>query len=81
MECGAPAMRVLRRLEAGHFYTDLSPNEIVATDWQDSDNAFTFSAEVGHLMQKPGVYTIVVWRDRGDGDLEEKLVELSVFVE
>ena len=81
VECGAPVVRVLPRLEAGNFYTDLNANDVVAADWQDSDNAFTFSANVGHLMQKPGVYTIVVWRDRGDGKLEEKLVELSIFVE
>lgn len=80
-ECGAPVVRVLPRLEPGHSYTGLEPNEVVATDWQDSDNAFTFSADVAHLMQRPGVYTVVVWRDRGDGGIEEKLVELSIFVE
>ena len=80
-DCGAPVVRVLPRLEAGYSYRDLNANEVVATDWQDSDNAFTFSADVAQLMQKPGVYTIVVWRDRGGRDPEEKLVELSIFVE
>ncbi len=80
-ECGAPVVRVLPRLEPGHSYADLDPNEVVAADWQDSDNAFTFSADLVHFMQRPGVYTVVVWRDGDDGGPEEKLVELSVFVE
>ncbi len=32
-------------------------------------------------MHRPGVYTVVVWRDSSSGWLSEALVELSLFVE
>ncbi|MDE2802513.1 MAG: hypothetical protein OXK21_06510 [Chloroflexota bacterium] len=80
-ECGAPVVRVLPTLEPGSFYVNLAPNEVVALDWQETADLFTFSANVGVLMQSPGVYTLVVWRDTGTDPLTEKLVELSVFVE
>ena len=32
-------------------------------------------------MQRPGVYTVVIWRDSSRGSLSEALVELSLFVE
>ena len=81
IECGRPVVRVLPPLEPGQSYTDLVANEVVALEWRDSADAFTFSADVGVLMQKPGIYTIVVWRARSNEPLEEKLVELSILVE
>ena len=32
-------------------------------------------------MQKPGVYTVVIWRDSSSGWFSEALVQLSLFVE
>lgn len=80
-ECGAPVVRVLPTLEPGNFYANRARNEVVALEWQETADLFTFSANVGVLMQTPGVYTLVVWRDTGTDPLTEKLVELSVVVE
>ena len=52
----------------------------MALSWLETNDKFMFKADVGGLMQTPGVYTVVVWRDTGGVWLEEVLVELSVFV-
>ena len=80
-ECGEPVVRILPTLEPGNSYTGLTVNDVVATQWDETEKSFTFSADVGVLMQKPGVYIVVVWRNTTGAPLSEKLVELSVFVE
>ena len=78
--CGDSVARILEPPGAGYYYSDLDHNEVVALSWLETDDNFTFKANVGGLMQRPGVYTVVVWRDTGGGWLEGLLVELSVFV-
>ena len=73
-------VRILEPLGTGYYYSDLDPNEVVALSWLETNDKFMFKADVGSLMQTPGVYTVVVWRDTGGVWLEEVLVELSVFV-
>ena len=78
--CGEAVVRILEPLGTGYYYSDLDPNEVVALSWLETNDKFMFKADVGSLMQTPGVYTVVVWRDTGGVWLEEVLVELSVFV-
>ena len=78
--CVDEVASILEPPGAGYYYTDLDPNEVVALSWVDTDDNFTFKADMGGLMQRPGVYTVLVWRDTGGVWLEEVLVELSVFV-
>ena len=79
--CGDPVARVLSPPGPGRYYSSLDSNEVIADSWNETADAFSFSANVGRLMQRPGVYTVVVWRDSSSGSLSEGLVELSLFVE
>ena len=78
--CGDPVIRILEPPEPGWHYSSLDGNEVVADSWSETDERFSFSADVSGLIQKPGVYTVTVWRDTGGGFLSEQLIELSVFV-
>ena len=79
--CGDPVGRILIPPGPGRYYSNLDSNEVVADSWNETADAFSFSANVGRLMQRPGVYTVVIWRDSSRGSLSEALVELSLFVE
>ena len=79
--CGDPVARILIPPGPGRYYSNLDSNEVVADSWNETADAFSFSANVGRLMQRPGVYTVAIWRDSSRGSLSEGLVELSLFVE
>ena len=65
----------------GRYYSNLNANEVVASRWVDSPSHFTMAARMGSLLKKPGVYTVIVWRDDGEEWFSEKLIALSLFVE
>ena len=75
------AAGVLKPPGAGYYYSGLDTNEVIADSWQETTVAFSFSANVGRIMQRPGVYTVIIWRDNSGGYLSEALVQLSLFVE
>ena len=79
--CGDAVARILDPPGEGRYYSDLDANEVVASSWAETSSRFSFSANIGALMQRPGVYTVAVWRDSGGGWLSEQLVSLSLFVE
>ena len=76
--CGDPVARILKPPAPGRYYANLDANEVVADGWNETNASFSFTASLGTLVTKPGVYTIVVWRDDGSGWFTEQLVELSV---
>ncbi len=51
----------------GYHYTDLSPNDVVATTWDiESDGLFSIKADVSLILNTGnGVYTVVLWVDIG----------------
>ena len=75
------AARVLEPPGAGYYYSNLDCNEVVADGWNETTDAFSFSANAGHLMQRPCVDRVIIWRESSGGYLSEALVELSLFVE
>ena len=79
--CPDSVIRILDPPGPGRYYASLDSNEVVADSWVESDSSFSFSADVGRLMEEPGVYTVILWRDDGGSYYSESLVELSVFVE
>ena len=79
--CPDSVIRILDPPGPGYFYSNLDSNEVVADTWRESTTSFSFSADVGRLMEDPGVYTVILWRDGGGSYYSEPLVELSVFVE
>ena len=58
----------------GFFYSSLDPNQVVANSWNETDTRFSFSADMGHLMRRPGVYTVLIF----ERDTEEVLVEQAI---
>jgi len=76
-QCGEPVAAVLKPLGGGSYYVGLERTDVVANEWSESSGKFSFSASMGGLLNAPGVYTVVVWRDSADGWLSENLVELS----
>ena len=78
-ECGDPIVRVLEPPGTGRFYPDLDSNEVVATSWIETTTSFQFTARLGALAEKPGVYTVRVWQDSGGGRLTEPLMELTAL--
>lgn len=65
----------------GSYYPNLDTNQVVASRWIDSPTRFMLTARMGSLLKKPGVYTVIVWRDDGKEWWSERLIELSLFVE
>jgi len=65
----------------GLYYSNLNANEVVASRWIDSPSNFILRAKTGSLLKKPGVYTIIIWRDNGEEWWSEQLIALSLFVE
>ncbi len=76
--CGDPVARVLAPPGAGRYYDQLDANEIVADVWDEDEKSLTVIADMGNRTAKPGVYTVVVWRDNGGTQIDEQLLGLTV---
>ena len=76
--CGEPVVRILDPPGLGRFYSNLDHNEVVADTWVETDDSYSFTASVGHLIARTGVYTVTVFRDSGTNRFDEVLVQLSV---
>ena len=74
--CGDPVAGVLKPLPPGWHYTDIEATDVVADRWTETADSFSFSADLGDLVAKPGVYTVVVWRDSDTGQFSEILLGL-----
>ena len=79
-KCGDSVIDILKPPDPGWYYTDLSHADIVADSWMETTSSFSFSADIRRLVQRSGVYTVIVWRDTGGSLSSEQLLELSVFV-
>ena len=75
--CGDPVARILEPPDPGYSYANLGANEVIASAWSETGDSFRFTAGLGALATRPGVYTAIVWRDSGGGLLTEPLAELS----
>ena len=78
-QCGDPAIRVIKPAAPGRYYSSLPSNTVIADEWVETDRSFQFNASVGSLVNKPGVYTVTVWRDSDTDRLTEVLLELSII--
>ena len=76
--CGDPVIRILDPPPPGSFYSNLDANEVVADTWMETDDSFSFTASVGHLITRSGVYTVTLWRDSGTNRFDEAVLQLSV---
>ncbi len=78
-QCGDPAIRVIKPAAPGRYYSSLPSNTVIADEWVETDMSFRLTASVGGLVNKPGVYTVTVWRDSDTDRLTEVLLELSII--
>jgi hypothetical protein len=58
--CAEPVARILKPLDGGRFYPDVTADEIIAAEWTESRDGFSFRAALGSLAEAPGVYTVHV---------------------
>ena len=77
--CGDSIADVVEPLPPDWYYSDLPAQAVIADEWVETETSFSFRASVSHLLNRAGVYTVVVWRDSGGDRLEDVLVELSVI--
>ena len=75
--CGDSMARIIKPAPPGSYYSNLPGNTVIADDWMETENSFSFSASMGDLVDRPGVYTVIVWRDSGSNRHSETLVTLS----
>ena len=76
-KCGDPVARVIKPAPPGSYYSNLPGNTVIADEWVETENSFSFRASLRNMMNKSGVYTVMVWRDSDSDRLSEVLLELS----
>ena len=74
--CPAPVARVL---PPGSQSADHPLDVVIAREWNETDNTFNFSVDLGLLAQFPSVYTVVFFRDTGEETPTQKLVALPAM--
>jgi len=68
-KCSEPVAHILEPPPPNHFYRNLGPHEVIATQWEETDTNFRFTARLGALVMEPGVYTVSLRRDLGSQEL------------
>lgn len=72
-----PAAVVLKPPPPGSRYVDLAPGRIVANVWSEQvGGSVEIEADLGSLVDKPGVYIVVIWSESEDPRV---LSEYSIF--
>ena len=72
-----PVATVLKPPPLGSYYVGLDPVKVVAQEWNDlDDGSVVIEADLNSLVDRSGVYTIVVWSASDDSRL---LSEFSIF--
>ena len=79
--CGDPVVRILPPPGPGRYYSQLDDNEVVADVWAEDEDSFRLNAYIGDLVTRPGVYTVVIWKDSGTTRFSERLLALSILPE
>ena len=72
-KCGNPVALIIEPAGPNASYSNLSPSHVVANRWNETSSGFSFTAPLGNRATKPGIYTVVVFRDNDD-----VLIKLSV---
>ena len=72
-------MRVLPPPGPGRYYAQLDANEVVADMWEEDEDSFRVTANLGRWVSQPGVYTVLVWKDSDTDMISEMLLALSLF--
>ena len=65
-KCGNPVALIIEPAGPNASYSNLSPSYVVANRWNETSSAFSFTAPLRSRATKPGIYTVVVFRDNDD---------------
>ncbi len=76
-ECGIPIVQIVPPPKPGSRYLNLPENVIVADSWIVSGGDIEIAANLGQFAQQPGVYTVSMFEDAGDGTGGNLLLQLS----
>lgn len=71
--CGERVAGIIPPAPSGSSYSNLGAVYVEADRWDENTSSFRFTASLGNRATKPGVYTVVVFRDNSD-----LLIKLSV---
>ena len=77
--CGDPVIRILPPPGPGRYYSQLGANEVVANLWEETNDSFQVSANIGYLITRPGIYTVTLWKDSGGSRLTDQLLTLTII--
>ena len=73
-----PLAALLPPPRPGHKYLTLTASHVVADEWSESsDGTVVIQATLGPHVQKPGVYTVVIW----SADRQTILSQYAIFVD
>jgi len=64
--CGERLAGIIPPAPAGSSYSNLGAIYVEADRWDENTSSFRFTASLGNRATKPGVYTVVVFRDNSD---------------
>lgn len=71
--CGERVAGIIPPAPSGSSYSNLGAIYVEADRWDENTSSFRLTASLGNRATKPGVYTVVVFRDNS-----ELLIKLSV---
>ena len=75
-DCPPPIASIYAPPKPGYRFSNLDPNEIVASSWLDIDARFSFAADMNTLLDDPGVYTLAIWNAS-----DELMIALTILIE
>ena len=78
--CDEPIAYVLEPPPPGWHY-DLESNDVIADVWEEDEDSLRVTAQIGQLVTKLGVYTVLLWRDSSTDQSGQQLLELSILPE
>ena len=78
-ECGLPILEILPPPQPGTRYLNLPEHLIVADSWVVSGGDIEITADLGSFVSEPGVYTVSMFEDAGNGARGKLLIQLSSF--
>ena len=77
--CGDPVIRILPPPGPGSNYSQLDGTEVVANLWEETNDSFQVSANIGHLITRPGVYTVTLWNNSDSSRLTDQMLALTII--
>ncbi len=79
--CGEPLVQILPPAQPGSRYLNLPDNVVVADSWVESGGDLEITADLAEFATEPGIYTVTLFEDAGNGQSSGILLQLSAVLE